>query len=153
MSCFETVTHINAPPQLAFDLSMDVDVHTASMADSAERVVAGVTAGRMELGDTVTWDARHFGLRWRMTSRISVLDRPGHFVDEQVSGPFKHWHHAHYFEPDGGEGTVMRDVIDYAAPLGLLGRVVESAVLDRYMRRLISTRNRHLKAAAEAAGV
>lgn len=152
MSCFEVVTPINASPRLVFDLSTDVDVHAASMAGSGERVVGGVTTGRMGLGDTVTFEARHFGLRWRMTSRISVLERPDRFVDEQVSGPFKRWHHAHHFEPDGNGGTVMRDVVDFTAPLGLLGGAVESAVLDRYMHRLISARNQHLKATAEAAG-
>ncbi|PAX90951.1 cyclase, partial [Streptomyces albidoflavus] len=28
----------------------------------------------MALGDTVTWRARHFGVVWRMTSRITAYD-------------------------------------------------------------------------------
>ncbi|MFE0131974.1 SRPBCC family protein [Streptomyces sp. NPDC059037] len=151
MTRFEAVTRIAAPPELVFDISLDVDVHTASMAASGEQVIGGVAAGGMRLGESVTWEARHFGVRWRMTSRITAFDRPGHFVDEQVSGPFKRWHHAHHFEPDGQGGTVMRDVIDFAAPLGPLGAVAEWAVLNRYMPRLIRTRNGHVKAAAEAA--
>jgi ligand-binding SRPBCC domain-containing protein len=151
MTRFEAMTRIAAPPPHVFDMSLDVDVHTASMARSAERAVGGVTAGRMRLGDTVTWRARHFGLQWRMTSRISAFDRPGYFVDEQVSGPFKRWSHAHHFEPDGYGGTLMRDVIHFAAPLGLLGALAESAVLDWYMPRLIRVRNDHIKTAAEGA--
>jgi ligand-binding SRPBCC domain-containing protein len=127
---------------------LEVEVHTASMAGSGERVIGGVTSGRMKLGDTVTWEARHFGLRWRMTSRISACEPPSYFVDEQVAGPFQHWHHAHHFEPDGHGGTVMRDVIDFAAPLGPLGRIAERTVLDRYMPRLIRLRNEHLRRAA-----
>ena len=42
----------------------------------------------MSLGQTVTWQARHFGLPFRMTSKITEYERPTHFVDEQVSGPF-----------------------------------------------------------------
>lgn len=150
MTRFEAVTRIAAPPRLVFDMSLDVEVHTASMAGSAERAVDGITAGRMTLGDTVTWQARHLGLRRRMTARISAYDRPGFFVDEQVNGPFKLWRHAHHFEPDGQGGTLMRDVVDFAAPLGLLGAIAEFTVLDRYMPRLIRSRNHHLKAAAEA---
>lgn len=152
MTRFEVTTGIAALPQRVFDLSLEVEVHTASMARSGERVVGGVTAGRMRLGDTVTWEARHFGVRWRMTSRISACDPPGYFVDEQVAGPFARWHHAHHFEPDGHGGTLMRDVVDFAAPLGPLGIIAERTVLGRYMPRLIRVRNEHLRRAAEASG-
>ncbi|GGV70926.1 SRPBCC family protein [Streptomyces longisporoflavus] len=151
MKRFETITRIAASPATVFDLSLDVDLHTASMADSGERIVGGVRAGRMALGDTVTWEARHFGVRWKMTSRISAYDRPGMFVDEQVAGPFKRWHHTHYFAPDGRGGTVMRDVIEFAAPFGLVGVGVETVALGRYMHKLIDMRNVHVREWAEAA--
>jgi ligand-binding SRPBCC domain-containing protein len=150
MTRFEVVTAVAAPPERVFDVSLDVEVHTGSMAASGERAVGGVTSGRLRAGDTVTWQARHFGVRWRMTSRISAYDPPLHFVDEQVRGPFRRWRHAHHFEPDGRGGTLMRDVIDFAAPLGPLGVLAELAVLNRYMPRLIAVRNAHVKAVAEA---
>lgn len=66
-----------------------------------------------------------------------------------MRGPFERWRHAHHFEPDGHGGTVMRDVVDFAAPLGPLGAVAEFAVLNRYVPRLIRVRNEHVKAVAE----
>ncbi|GAA3143046.1 hypothetical protein GCM10010466_37530 [Planomonospora alba] len=149
MPSFEIVTHVMAPPERVFDISLDVDVHTASMAGSSEIAVGGVTAGNLKLGDTVTWQARHFGIRWRMTSTISAYDRPGYFVDEQASGPFKRWYHAHYFRPYGNDGTVMSDVVEFAAPLGPLGRIAEILVLRHYMPKLILIRNQHIKQIAE----
>ncbi|MFS8100739.1 SRPBCC family protein [Lentzea alba] len=143
MTQFEVVTRFAVPPERLFDLSLDVEVHTGSMARSGEKVVGGVTSGGMRLGDTVTWQARHFGLRWRLTSHITAYDRPHHFVDEQVAGPFRHWRHDHHFARDG-DGTLMRDVVEFAAPFGPLGRVAERLVLDRYMPRLIRLRNEHL---------
>ncbi|MDH2428894.1 SRPBCC family protein [Sphaerisporangium sp. TRM90804] len=151
MPRFEVVTHVIASPGTVFDLSLDVGLHTASMAESSEKVVGGVTAGRLKLGESVTWQARHFGVRWRMTSAITAYDRPGFFVDEQVSGPFKQWHHAHRFQSDGHGGTVMRDVIDFAAPLGPLGTIAEVLALRRYLPRLIRARNQHIKEVAESA--
>ena len=44
----------------------------------------------------------------------------------------------------------MRDVVEFAAPLGLLGRLAERLVLDRYVPWLIRMRNEHLKRMAEA---
>jgi ligand-binding SRPBCC domain-containing protein len=151
MRRFEATTAIAAPVQRVFDVSLEIEVHTASMADSGEQAIGGVGSGRMKLGDTVIWQARHFGLRWRMTSFISACDPPGYFVDEQVTGPFKRWRHAHHFEPDGNGGTLMRDIVDFAAPLGPLGAIAEFFVLNRYMPRLIRIRNDHVKATAEAA--
>jgi ligand-binding SRPBCC domain-containing protein len=133
-------TIVPAPPERCFAESLSVDAHVASMSGSRERVVAGVASGSMALGDTVTWRAVHFGIPFRMTSRITAYDPPGRFVDEQVSGPFHHWRHEHLFGPVEG-GTRMDDVIDYASPLGPLGRAVDALVLERYLTRLIRTRN------------
>ncbi|MEV6601727.1 SRPBCC family protein [Actinoplanes sp. NPDC051346] len=145
MALIELTTLVKGPAEQVFDICLDVDAHTASMSRSRERVVGGVTSGRMALGDTVTWAARHFGVPWRLTSRISAYDRPHRFVDEQVTGPFQHWHHEHTFTSDKpAQATIMRDVIDFAAPLGPLGRIVDRLLLERYMRRLIENRNTHL---------
>lgn len=142
---------VAADPQTVFDLSLSIDAHLGSMAESGERAVAGITSGRIGLGQEVTWSARHFGILWRMTSRITALHEPARFVDEQVRGPFAYWHHEHRFEAVQN-GTRVLDKIDFAAPLGPLGRLVERAVLASHMRELIETRNRYLKDAAEEAG-
>ena len=60
---FRVETLIAAGVEDCFNLSISVDAHTASMENSGERAIAGVTNGPMSLGDTVTWRARHFGIR------------------------------------------------------------------------------------------
>lgn len=140
---FRRVTFVRSSPELVFDRSLDVEFHLASMARSRERAIAGVTTGRLGSGDTVTWQAWHFGLRFRMTSRISAWDRPTMFVDEQVRGPFRWFCHLHTFEPIDG-GTRMIDDVAYAAPLGPIGIAAERIVLGRYLEQLIDERNRAL---------
>lgn len=135
------VTDIAAEPALVFDLSIDVDVHMASTSPSNERAVKGVVHGRMALGDTVTWRARHFGISWRATSRITAYDRPRTFTDEMERGPFRRWRHVHRFEPTA-TGTRMVDEVDYAAP-------VPVPFLHGYMVRLLQARNDHIRAEAE----
>jgi chorismate mutase len=44
----------------------------------------------------------------------------------------------------------MRDQVYFASPFGPLGRLVDAAVLQTYMTRLIERRNAHLKGVAEA---
>jgi ligand-binding SRPBCC domain-containing protein len=146
---FTCRTRLPMTPEQAFDLSRSVDVHLGSMAKSGERAVAGVTAGLMSLGDTVTWRARHFGLPVRMTSRITQFDYPESFTDEQQRGPFRAFRHVHEFLPDSslpdGGGTLMVDHVEFTAPCGVLGRLVEKAFLGRYMQDLIEERNRYLQ--------
>lgn len=152
MTRFVVTTAIAARPWRVFDVSLEIETHTASMAGSGERVIDGVRAGRMTLGDTVTWQARHFGRQWRMTSVISTYDPPYSFVDEQVTGPFRYWRHTHRFGPAGDGVTEMWDVVDFAAPLRPLGTIAELAVLKRYLHGLIQLRNDHVRAVAEAEG-
>ncbi|WP_306770305.1 SRPBCC family protein [Microbacterium sp. 18062] len=138
---FTVVTRTRHPAARLFDVSLSIDAHIGSMARSGEWAVAGVTSGRIGLGQTVTWRARHFGVWFTMTSRIVELEQSRRFVDEQVSGPFRSFHHEHVFD-EGDEGTVMTDRITLASPI--LGRLVERTILVPYLRRLIEQRNRHL---------
>ncbi|GAA3707776.1 hypothetical protein GCM10022377_22010 [Zhihengliuella alba] len=131
------------PVRELFDLSRSIDAHTGSMASSRERAVGGTTSGLISYGEEVTWRAWHFGVPIRMTSRITALEAPDYFVDEQVRGPFRRFRHVHEFARDG-EGTLMVDRIEFSAPFGVLGRMVERLFLGRYLQRLIETRNGYL---------
>lgn len=142
-------TSINAPIERCFDLALNVDLHAHSMGHTSERPIAGVTQGLMHLGDTVTWEAVHFGLKQHLTSKITDYERPQRFTDEMVKGAFQELHHTHEFVPQP-PGTLMIDVFTFRAPLGLLGRMAELLVLTRYMKNLLLTRNRYLKQVAEA---
>jgi ligand-binding SRPBCC domain-containing protein len=142
-------TFIKAPAELCFGLSRSVDVHMASTDGSGERAVGGVTSGMMNLGDTVTWEAVHFGVRQRLTSRITAFDRPRLFVDEMQRGAFKRWRHTHLFKPSDG-GTLMVDDVDYASPLGPLGSLADALFLKSYMTRLLEARNDYIRKLAEA---
>jgi ligand-binding SRPBCC domain-containing protein len=84
-----------------------------------------------------------------MTSRITDMERPRRFVDEQVAGPFKYWRHVHSFEAEE-DGTRMLDRIDYEAPFGLLGHAVDRLLLNRYLTNLIAQRNDFIKQSAES---
>jgi ligand-binding SRPBCC domain-containing protein len=139
---------INAPIDVVFDLARSIDLHLESTAQTNERAVAGRTTGLIGLGEEVTWEATHFGIRQRLTSKITQFDRPRHFRDSMVSGAFKRFDHDHHFVADG-QGTVMTDTFDYTSPLGPLGWVADVVVLKRYMRRLLAIRNQVIKRAAE----
>ncbi len=137
-------TDIYAPIEKVFDLSRSIDFHQTSMSHTNEKAIAGRTTGLIELGETVTWRARHFGLYLTLTSRITAMDPPHSFVDEQVKGPFASFSHQHLFEEVYG-GTHLQDVFEYRSPLGCLGRLADTLFLKGYMENLLRRRNDALK--------
>lgn len=136
-------TQSSLPPERLFDLVRSVDVHVESQKGSGERAVAGVTSGLIGEGQEVTWRARHFGLPLTMTSRVTQVDFPRSFTDEQVRGPFRSFRHVHEFEATPG-GCIMTDRVEFTAPFGLLGRAAGKLVLRPYLQRLIRDRGRFL---------
>jgi len=143
-------TSIDAAPERCFDLARDVAAHVRSTAGTDERAVGGVTVGLLELGDEVTWEARHLGTRQRLTVRISRFERPRLFEDVLVRGAFASLRHVHEFVPRDG-GTTMLDTFTFASPLGPLGAIVDRLFLTGYMRRFLLARAEELKRMAEAA--
>ena len=153
MVTLDEETVVRAPIGRCFDLARSVEVHLEGNVHSGESAVAtaGVTAGLLGQGQRVTWRARHFGVWHRLTTEITAMDRPVYFQDAMVQGPFRSMRHDHYFRelPDGSTG--MRDVFCFEAPLPILGRLAEIAVLRRYMQGLLRERNAVLRRIAESA--
>ena len=132
-------TFINAPDEVCFDLVRDVRVHDRTTVQADD-----VTA----LGQTVTFEGKHFGSRQRLTVKVVEFERPRLLVDEMTDGAFASFRHAHEFSPHAG-GTLMRDVLEWRSPFGIAGRIVDKLLLERHLRDLVSKRNTRLKRLAE----
>lgn len=152
MITIEERTIVHAPIERCFDLARSVEVHLAGNVHWGEQAIAagGVTTGLLEAGQTVTWRARHFGVRQTLTSKISAIERPVYFEDIMLKGAFRSMEHQHFFHALANDRTEMLDRFTFSAPLGPLGRIVEELVLDRYMRRLLRERNHVLREIAES---
>jgi ligand-binding SRPBCC domain-containing protein len=144
----ELTTAIAAPIERCFDLSRSIDLELAST-EGQQRVIAGVTSGLIGLGQEVTWSGRHFGFVFSHASRIIAYEFPRYFQDSMLRGAFKSYCHDHHFETSHS-GTLMKDVVNFAAPFGLPGRLAECWALERHMRTLLECRNLYIKRAAES---
>lgn len=151
MPVIELSTIIRAPRERVFDLARSIDVHQDSAGGTQERAIAGVTTGLIGMNGEVTWEARHFGVRQKLTVRITAFDRPKHFQDVMISGAFKSMVHDHEFR-EHSEGTLMMDRFEFRSPLGIVGMIVDRVFIASYMRRFLVRRNEVLKQLAESAG-
>lgn len=80
-----------------------------------------------------------------------VAYEPGRsFVDRMVEGPFPFWEHHHLVEPDGDDASFLDDEIEYALPLGPLGRVFGAPIARRQLERMFAYRHEVTRAYCEA---
>ncbi len=142
-------TEIKAHKQIVFDLSRSIDLHKISTKQTNEQAITGKTSGLIELNESVTWKAKHFGITQTLTSKITEFEKPNYFADEMVDGAFKKFKHEHHFA-DSQNGTLMTDFFDYVSPLGLLGKIVDKLFLKKYMAELLTKRNLVVKEFAES---
>lgn len=149
MPRIELQTEIKADKQIVFDLSRSIDLHKISTQHTNETAIAGKTSGLIELKESVTWRAKHFGIYQQLTSKITEFEKPNYFVDEMVSGAFKRFKHEHHFK-DSTNGTLMIDIFDYTSPLGFLGKIADKLFLKKYMTNLLIQRNQIVKEFAES---
>ncbi len=143
-------TRVNAPLEAVFDAARDIGLHCETARYTRERAVAGVTSGLIGLGQTVTFEAVHLGVRQRLTSRIVAFDAPHRFVDEMTRGAFQSLRHVHEFVANGAGATLMIDTLTWVSPLGVLGIVADHLVLKRHLKRFLRRRNRCFKCIVEA---
>lgn len=77
----------------------------------------------MHEGQIITYKVKIMpGLWIPWVTEIKAVDEGKSFVDEQRFGPYKFWHHRHWFEEVEG-GVLMKDLAHYAMPFWPFGEI------------------------------
>lgn len=90
-------------------------------------------------GTLIRYRIRLRGVPVRWLTRIEQWQPPRRFVDLQLKGPYRYWHHTHDFAPDSG-GTLMRDTVRYAMRAGPIGEAVHDRLVARDLARIFDYR-------------
>ena len=142
-------TEIESTKKIVFDLSRSIDLHKISAAKTNEEAISGTTSGLINLGESVTWKAKHLGFTQKLTTKITQFNSPDYFVDIMTKGAFKSFKHEHFFKEKNGK-TLMIDKFDYKSPFGILGNFVDFIFLKKYMTNFLIERNQIVKEFAES---
>ena len=148
MPKIELTTEINSTLEICFDLSRSIDLHKISTAKTNEEAIAGRMTGLINLNETVTWQATHFGVKQKLTSKITAFIRPKLFIDEQTEGIFKSIVHEHKFEQIGNK-VLMTDIFEFHSPFGFFGVFFNKLIFTNYLKKLLLDRNQIIKEFAE----
>lgn len=93
----------------------------------------------MRAGALIDYRLRLHGVPLRWRTRIEDWQPGRRFVDVQLQGPYRLWHHTHEFRPHP-EGTIVRDRVRYRLPLGPLGALGQVLLVRWDLRRVFAYR-------------
>lgn len=93
----------------------------------------------MRQGALIDYRLKLHGMPLSWHTVIGLWDPPHRFVDVQLSGPYRLWHHTHTFEPVEG-GTLARDRVRYRVGFGPFGDVAHALFVGRDLARIFDFR-------------
>jgi ligand-binding SRPBCC domain-containing protein len=85
-----------------------------------------------------------FGIKLNWVTEITQIREKHLFIDEQRHGPYKIWHHEHHFKEVKG-GVEMHDILYYAIPLGMLGKIAGLLFINKKVRQIFEFREKRIK--------
>jgi ligand-binding SRPBCC domain-containing protein len=93
----------------------------------------------MKRGQFIEYNIALGGIPMNWLTEITEWQPNDRFVDVQLRGPYRYWHHLHEFREVPG-GTEMRDVVDYELPLGPLGLLAHGVMVKSLLTRIFAFR-------------
>lgn len=95
-------------------------------------------------GQLITYKIKPlFNIPMNWVTEITHCVHQKYFTDEQRFGPYKFWHHQHHFN-EVKDGVIMKDVLNYALPFGLLGELMGKLMLHKKVQQIFSYREEKL---------
>ena len=79
------------------------------------------------------------GIPMKWLTEITQVEEKNFFIDEQRIGPYAMWHHQHFIEPYK-DGVLMKDIVTYKLPLGILGQFAHWLFIKKQLNSIFSYR-------------
>lgn len=80
------------------------------------------------------------GIKTSWVTEITQVKDKQFFIDEQRFGPYKMWHHEHWFEELSNGKTLMKDKISYKIPFGFLGHIAQAIFIKKQLKGIFGHR-------------
>ncbi len=80
------------------------------------------------------------GVKSSWVTEITRVEAQKFFIDEQRFGPYKMWHHEHWFEAVDDEKTLIIDKISYKIPLGFVGHIGQNVFIKKQLKSIFNYR-------------
>ncbi|MGE0757582.1 MAG: SRPBCC family protein [Pirellulaceae bacterium] len=142
-------TQINAPPDLVFRFHESSDA-LVQLIPPWENMKLAESAGSLRAGSRVVLRGSVGVIPIQWVAIHTEYNPPHLFADRQESGPFAYWYHRHRFLDDGQGGTLLRDEVEYAVPLGMIGRWLGGWLVRRKLEAMFAYRHEKTRSLIES---
>lgn len=127
-SFFSSPTNLQkiTPPKLDFTITSDL----------VKSMYAGMIITyriKVLLGLPLTW-----------VTEITQVREPHYFIDEQRFGPYRFWHHQHFFR-EIENGVEMKDIVHYALYGSFFGSLIHKVVVQKELEDIFRFREKKLE--------
>lgn len=114
------------PPHMGFEITTDVN-------------------RRAYAGQIITYKVGILpGIKTHWVTEITQVKEHEFFIDEQRFGPYRMWHHEHFFEALPSGHTLMKDKISYKIPFGILGHLAQKIFIKKQLTAIFTYRHQVL---------
>jgi len=102
-----------------------------------------VSTPQIQQGTLIDYVLKIRGIPAKWKTEIDEWHPPFKFVDKQIRGPYKLWHHTHEFRSFCG-GTLMIDRVRYRLPLGYFGWLIASYFVRKEVAQIFKYRREYI---------
>jgi ligand-binding SRPBCC domain-containing protein len=142
----EQIQNVPIPIEEAWDFfSNPANLAKLTPKDIGFEITSNIEGGKMYAGQVLTYNVSPIaGIKMSWATEILQVNAPHHFIDDQLTGPYKIWHHQHHFRPIEG-GTEIKDIVHYALPWYALGALGHSLIVKPKLREIFDYRIRRVE--------
>jgi ligand-binding SRPBCC domain-containing protein len=109
------------------------------------KILSRSDAGEMYPGMIITYTISPlFNISINWATEITQVKENKYFIDNQISGPYKIWHHEHHFE-EIENGVEMKDILYYEMPFGFIGKLMYKIFIRKKIDDIFDYRKQKIK--------
>jgi ligand-binding SRPBCC domain-containing protein len=141
-------TFIAAPVERVFDLSRHLALYKLIFQSRKERLTSGAASTLVAKGETISIVAKHAGRSRMSMLKITTLQRPTLFIEEQIKGDLESYKHEHHFKAVQN-GTIVIDILEFGVPKDIIGKIFGKVYFKKYLEELLRKRTELVRNYAE----
>lgn len=132
---------INAPLEKVFEFFANAENLEKITPEFMQFKIITPTPIQMRKGTLIDYKLKVRGVPMKWRTLIDEWELNKKFVDTQLKGPYKLWHHTHEFMALTPTSTKMTDTVRYIVPFGFLGRLVHPILVRPDVEKIFAYRN------------
>jgi ligand-binding SRPBCC domain-containing protein len=109
------------------------------------RIISNLPENKIYNGQIICYEIKPIaGITMSWITEICHINEPFYFVDEQRFGPYSFWHHKHFFV-ETTDGVIAKDIVHYAIPYGIFGRLLHYLFIRQKLEAIFQFREKKLQ--------